>query len=55
MFLHLIFCWKVDRWCQEAGGNITRKTLVRGEKQTATRIDDSNPYWVAFKKASIEA
>lgn len=42
---------QLNRWCDEAGGNITIKTLERGEKEKATRVDDSNPFWVAFKSA----
>lgn len=40
---------QLNRWCDEAGGNITIKTLERSEKEKATQVDDSNPYWVAFK------
>lgn len=47
--------FQLNRWCEEAGGNITIKTLDRGPKQTATKVDDSNSFWVAFKKGAEEA
>lgn len=43
------------RWFEEAGGNITMKTLNRGVKQTPTRVDDSNRFWVAFLKGATES
>lgn len=45
----------MDRWCEEAGGDITRNDLVRGEKETATVTDDSNFYWVALENAAKNA
>lgn len=50
-----IFHLKLKRWCQEAGGDINIKTLERGVKQIPTRVDDSNPFWVAFKNGANEA
>lgn len=55
MFLYVVCVLKVKRWCDEAGGNITIKTVGRGIKQTPTRIDDSNPFWTAFKNGVAEA
>lgn len=49
------FLRKVKQWCEEAGGNITIKTVGRGVKQTATGADDSNPFWVAFKSGVTAA
>lgn len=46
---------KIIRWCDEAGGNITVHNIERGEKQIATQVDDSNPFWVAFKTGAAEA
>lgn len=37
------------------GANITLKELERGIKQTATRLDDSNPFWIAFRNGVTEA
>lgn len=45
----------MDRWCEEAGGDITRNDLVRGERETATLTDDSNFYWVALENAAKNA
>lgn len=49
-----IFCLKLNRFCEEAGGNITIKYLARGLKEKMTIVDSSNPYWVAFKSAVDE-
>lgn len=50
MFL-LTLLVQLHRWCEEAGGNITIKYLSKDEKQQMTVVDDSNPFWVAFKSA----
>lgn len=46
---------QIDRWCEEAGGDILIKTVSRGVKQIPTRVDDSNPFWLAFKNATMQA
>lgn len=51
--VNLIFL-KLYRWCAEAGGNISID-VMDGKKQLATPVDDSNPFWVAFKNATIES
>ncbi|XP_055301117.1 aminoacylase-1-like isoform X2 [Sitodiplosis mosellana] len=45
----------IHRWCKEAGGNITVTTLEKGEKEKVTPVDDSNPYWIAFRNAVHES
>lgn len=42
---------KLDRWCLETGGNITVNYITHGVKETMTVLDNSNPFWVAFKDA----
>ncbi|XP_037050135.1 aminoacylase-1-like [Bradysia coprophila] len=44
----------IQRWCQEAGGDIEMKFIAKNPKAPATAINDSNPYWVAFKSAVDE-
>lgn len=44
----------MNRWCEEAGGNITINFLSRGEQEKLTTVDSSNPFWVAFKSAVDE-
>lgn len=46
---------KIHRWCTEAGGNITVNTLEKGEKEKSTPVDDSNPFWLAFKNATDQS
>ncbi|XP_055301120.1 aminoacylase-1-like isoform X2 [Sitodiplosis mosellana] len=40
-------------WVKEAGNDVT-VDIVKGVKAPATPVDDSNPYWTAFKKATDE-
>lgn len=54
-FLFTLFFPKIHRWCDEAGGNITVKTLEKGEKEKITPVDDTNPFWIAFKNATDES
>lgn len=49
------FLEKLNRWCEEAGANITIRDLERGEKEKVTRVDGSNPFWVAFENGATEA
>lgn len=46
---------KIENWCNDAGGNITINYLDRGVKGGITKTDDTNPFWVAFKKATDES
>lgn len=46
-----IICLKLKRWCEEAGGNIQINYLTHGVKETMTVLENSNPFWVAFKGA----
>lgn len=46
---------KINRWCEEAGGNITINYLEKRGKEKATAVDDSNPFWVAFDEATKES
>lgn len=47
-FFHHI---QIKSWEKEAGENVTIK-IKKGLRVEPTRIDDSNPYWVAFKNAT---
>lgn len=46
---------KINRWCEEAGGNITINAIEHQEKEKVTRVDESNPFWVAFENGATEA
>lgn len=46
----VLFYSQINQWCSEAGGDITFKNIVKDEKGGATRVDDSNPFWKAFKE-----
>lgn len=40
---------QIDRWCDEAGGNIVVSYESKKPKVAPTKIDVTNPFWVAFK------
>lgn len=40
----------IKRWCQEAGSDVTYSFEQKNPKIANTKLDDSNPYWIAFKK-----
>lgn len=44
----------LTRWCKEAGSDVTYKCPIRDPPAPPTRIDNTNPFWVAFKKATDE-
>lgn len=60
LFIKIVFHIKfstftqVEKWCKEAGGNITINYPQKEPKANATAIDDSNPYWVAINSAFEE-
>lgn len=40
----------IKSWCQEAGADVTYTFEQKNPKIENTKLDDSNPYWIAFKK-----
>ncbi|XP_059223911.1 aminoacylase-1 isoform X2 [Stomoxys calcitrans] len=42
---------QLKQWCNEAGGDIEWEWLCRIDTAPATKIDETNAYWVAFAKA----
>ncbi|XP_076652438.1 aminoacylase-1 [Halictus rubicundus] len=40
----------IKKWCQEAGEGVTYSFEQKNPKIENTKLDDSNPYWLAFKK-----
>lgn len=50
-----MFFFQLNRWCEEAGGNIKINYLSREEKERMTDISDSNPFWVAFQNAVTDS
>lgn len=45
---------KIMEWCEEAGGDITLKHLLREPTAPVSKTDDSNPFWLPFKAAIDE-
>lgn len=49
------FCvLKIKQWCEEAGGDITIRHILRDPTAPVSITDDRNPFWVAFKSAADE-
>ncbi|XP_011686400.1 PREDICTED: aminoacylase-1 [Wasmannia auropunctata] len=44
----------IKRWCEEAGPDVTYSFKQKNPKSKATKLDNSNPYWIAFKKTCDE-
>lgn len=42
---------QLRKWCDEAGGGIEFEFIQKEPKVPATKSDESNLYWLAFKKA----
>ncbi|XP_026754819.1 aminoacylase-1-like [Galleria mellonella] len=51
---HVQFENRVKRWCEEAGDGVTFEFEQKNPFVECTKTDASNPYWVAFKKATDE-
>ncbi|XP_017492783.1 PREDICTED: aminoacylase-1-like [Rhagoletis zephyria] len=45
---------QLKKWCEEAGGGVEIIYEQKQPKVQATKIDSSNPFWLAFKKATTE-
>ncbi|OAD58563.1 Aminoacylase-1 [Eufriesea mexicana] len=48
---HSEFEAMIKRWCQEAGSDITYSFEQKNPKIENTELDDSNPFWIAFKQS----
>ncbi|XP_055588181.1 aminoacylase-1-like [Uranotaenia lowii] len=42
---------KIEQWCQEAGGGIRIEYGEKDPELQPTKLDKSNPFWVAFKRS----
>ncbi|XP_067641183.1 aminoacylase-1-like [Eurosta solidaginis] len=51
---HDAFAQQLSQWCEEAGGGIKIEYKQKQPKVEATKIDNFNPFWTAFKQASTE-
>lgn len=45
---------QINQWCQEAGGDIELRYIIKNPKAAITATDASNPFWMAFKSAVDE-
>lgn len=41
----------IKKWCEEAGKDVTYTFEQKNPKIESTKLDDSNPFWLAFKSA----
>lgn len=44
----------LKQWCAEAGEGVHYTFLTKGNQVENTSVDDTNPYWLAFKRACDE-
>ncbi|XP_065365133.1 aminoacylase-1-like [Calliphora vicina] len=51
---HAEFEKQVRQWCVEAGGDIELEFEQKEPKVEPTKIDSSNPYWVAFQNCLVK-
>lgn len=45
---------QLNRWCDEAGGNIEIEYEQKDPKIAPTAIDETNPFWVAFRSVVVD-
>ena len=43
---------QLQAWCSESGEGLEISYIQKGDYIEPTKLDDSNPYWVAMKKAT---
>lgn len=43
----------VRDWCRQAGTDVQIEFIDKLHRVEPTRLDDSNPYWIAFKKTLV--
>ena len=48
------FPFQLKTWCKEAGGDIDIHFATKRPKVTPTKIDNSNPFWVAFRETLVD-
>lgn len=44
----------IKQWCKEAGPDVTHSFERKSPKIEDTKLDESNPFWLAFKKTCDE-
>jgi aminoacylase len=42
----------INQWCKEAGPGIRIEYEQKQPQIPPTKLDNSNPYWIAFKEAT---
>lgn len=42
----------INKWCKEAGEGVWIEYQQKESQVPPTKLDESNPYWIAFKKAA---
>ncbi|KOX69073.1 Aminoacylase-1 [Melipona quadrifasciata] len=48
---HIEFENMIKKWCEEAGADVIYSFEQKDPKIKNTKLDNSNPFWLAFKKA----
>lgn len=45
---------KINKWCEEAGSGIEIEFESKHPKIKPTPIDETNPYWIAFRNVMVD-
>lgn len=45
---------QILQWCKEAGEGVTIEFLQRNNRAPVTPLDNTNPWWIAFKSVTDE-
>lgn len=45
---------QIQKWCKEAGDGVTFEFEQKNPYVEVTKLDASNPFWLAFKAAADE-
>lgn len=45
---------RLNAWCAKAGGDISIRYESKKPKVAPTKIDNTNPYWLAFERVIVE-
>lgn len=41
---------RLNKWCEEAGKGVWIEYVQKEAHVPVTKVDESNPFWIAFKK-----
>lgn len=54
LYLDFVPLSQINKWCKEAGGNITINYIIKTPKAPATPADNTNPLWAVIENSVQE-